>query len=134
MARFGEAIKQARQRLKVSQEWVGGQAGIGQSMVAQVEGGTREPSIDIAADMVSALIGRALGGEVKALRLLGSSDGRPEYLVEFEVAGRRYGRRMTGPQPVIETLGLRGSLRVSRRVELMLLAEVLTLATEAAEE
>lgn len=134
MARFGEAIRQARQQLKVSQEWVGAQAGIGQSMVAQVEGGTREPSIDIAADMVSALIGRAFGGEVKALTLLGSTDGRPEYLVEWEKAGVRIGRRLTSSRPVIETLGLRGSLRVSRRVELTLLAEVLTLAMEGAEE
>lgn len=134
MTRFGEAVKQARQELKVSQKWVASQAGIGQSMIAQVERGTKEPSFGIAVAIVSALLGRALGGEVKTLKLVGSTDGRPEYLIEWVKRRRRYGRRLTSPRPLVETLGLRRSLRVSQRVELSLLAEVLTLAMEAAEE
>jgi len=129
VGQFGLAMRRARKELGLTQPWVADKAGVSVPMVSQVEGGKREPSVGIAIKMIKALVGRALGGNVTRIALVGATrDGRPQFEIEWEREGNGYKQRITSPRPLLETLGIGGTLGVSQRTELRLLAEVLTLA------
>lgn len=134
VSQFGSAIRRARRQLGLSQPWVAEKGGVSVPMVAQIEAGKKEPSVATGIKIVNALVGQALGGKVKVIRLVGATrDGRPQFEVEWNKGRRKYRQRKTSSRPLINTLGIGQSLGVSEKVELSLSAEVLTLAMEGVE-
>jgi transcriptional regulator with XRE-family HTH domain len=62
---FGDRVRAQRQRLDLSQEALAAQASINRTYIASLEGGRRNPSLDLMARLATALgvdLGELVGG------------------------------------------------------------------------